>query len=124
MVTTPKPLIGESFSFRQTPNTLRVSVTNSESAWEFELSLRVFGKSQYKEISTKYPTGLVFCDSNLSDGGYRDVVNAVRHLGSQAQVVITSGRDGWPEFIEAMRAGAFLDDIILVPCRPKMWNGW
>ena len=72
---------------------------------------------QCKEAMSDNRIGLVFCDSSLPDGDFRDVVNAARHLGSQAQVVITSGRDGWPEFIEAMRAGAF--DVISKPCRAK-----
>src|SRR5579863_3416158 len=73
--------------------------------------------SQYRDVVSKQSVGLVFSDSTLSDGDYRDVIAASRSLGSRARIVVTSCQATWPEFLEAIRAGAF--DIIPKPCRPK-----
>ena len=73
--------------------------------------------SQYRDVLSKQSVGLVFCNSTLSDGDYRDVIAASRSLGSRARIVVTSSQATWPEFLEAVRAGAF--DIIPKPCRPK-----
>jgi ActR/RegA family two-component response regulator len=73
--------------------------------------------SQYRGVLSKQSVGLVFCDSTLSDGDYRDVIAASRSLGSRARVVVTSSQATWPEFLQAVRSGAF--DIISKPCRAK-----
>jgi ActR/RegA family two-component response regulator len=73
--------------------------------------------SQYRDVLSRQSVGLVFCDSTLPDGDYRDVINASRSLGSKARIVVASPQANWPEFIEAIRVGAF--DVISAPCRPK-----
>ena len=60
--------------------------------------------------------GLVFCESHLSDGSYRDFLSSIRSLKTRCRVVVTSRQADWDEFLEAMRLGAF--DIISAPCRP------
>jgi ActR/RegA family two-component response regulator len=72
---------------------------------------------QYRDLMSKQALDLVFCDCKLPDGDYRDVINAARLAGSQARIVVTSRLASWPEFLEAMRAGAF--DVISTPCRYK-----
>jgi ActR/RegA family two-component response regulator len=72
---------------------------------------------QYRDVLSKQSVGLVFSDSTLSDGDYRDVIAASRSVGSRARIVVTSRQADWPEFLEAIRAGAF--DVISKPCRPK-----
>ncbi len=72
---------------------------------------------QYRDILSKQALDLVFCDSKLPDGDYKDVINAARLAGSLARIVVTSRLASWPEFLEAMRAGAF--DVISAPCRYK-----
>jgi ActR/RegA family two-component response regulator len=73
--------------------------------------------SQYRDVLSKQPVGLVFCDPNLPDGNYRDVINSARSIGSNARIVLTSRQANWPEFLEAVRVGAF--DVISTPCRPE-----
>src|SRR5579863_1041255 len=72
---------------------------------------------QYREVLLKRGLDVVFCDPKLSDGDYKDVINAARSAGSLARVVVTSRLASWPEFLEAMRVGAF--DVISTPCRAK-----
>jgi DNA-binding NtrC family response regulator len=60
--------------------------------------------------------GLVFCDAQLSDGTYRDLLAATHSLKVKTRVVITSRHTDWDEFLEAVRLGAF--DVIPTPCRP------
>lgn len=72
---------------------------------------------QYRDILSKQALDLVFCDPKLQDGDYRDVINAARLAGSLARIVVTSRLASWPEFLEAMRVGAF--DVISTPCRYK-----
>jgi ActR/RegA family two-component response regulator len=73
--------------------------------------------SQYRDVLSKNPVGLVFSDPTLADGDYRDVINASRSVGSNARIVVTSRQANWPEFLEAIRDGAF--DVISTPCRHK-----
>ena len=80
-------------------------------------SLCAITVKEYRHILSKRPLELVFCDSKLSDGDYRDVINATRFAGSFAHIVVTSRLASWPEFLEAMRVGAF--DVISTPCRYK-----
>ena len=72
---------------------------------------------QYRDILSKQALDLVFCDPQLPDGDYKDVINAARLAGSLARIVVTSRFASWPEFLEAMRSGAF--DVISAPCRYK-----
>jgi PleD family two-component response regulator len=72
---------------------------------------------QYREILLKRGFDVVFCDSRLTDGDYRDVINVARSADPQARIVLTSRLANWPEFLEAMRAGAF--DVISTPCHAK-----
>jgi DNA-binding NtrC family response regulator len=60
--------------------------------------------------------GLVFCDTQLSDGTYRDLLAALHALKVKTRVVVTSRHADWDEFLEAVHLGAF--DVIPTPCRP------
>lgn len=67
------------------------------------------------EILAQRRIGLVFCDSRVADGNYKDLLAAYPQPGDKPRVVVTSARAGWHEYEEAMRCSAF--DIISVPCR-------
>lgn len=69
-----------------------------------------------QSILLKETVGLVFCDAELSDGTYRDLIRASRAMKSRARVVVTSEEGEWDDYLEAMRLGAF--DVIASPCRP------
>jgi DNA-binding NtrC family response regulator len=59
---------------------------------------------------------LVFCESTLADGNYRDLLNAVRAEKLRTRIVVTSRGADWGDYLEATRLGAF--DVIVSPCRP------
>lgn len=73
--------------------------------------------NQYQDVISERLVGLVFCDPNLPDGDYRDVINVSRSLGSEARIIVASRLSGGPGSIEAIRDGAF--DVIATPCRSK-----
>ena len=66
-----------------------------------------------QELLCKEAFGAVFCDRELSDGTYRDVLRALRSARSKTQVVLTSCQAEWDEYLEAIRSGAF--DVIATP---------
>jgi DNA-binding NtrC family response regulator len=68
------------------------------------------------EILASENVQLVFCDSILTDGTYRDLLNALRTAHLRAKIVVTSHCADWDEFLEATHLGAF--DVIASPCRP------
>jgi two-component system, NtrC family, response regulator AtoC len=68
------------------------------------------------EVLQNERVGLIFCDSRLADGSYRDLLHMVRSSGDKARVVVTSKRANWDEYLEAIRLGAF--DVITSPCNP------
>jgi DNA-binding NtrC family response regulator len=58
---------------------------------------------------------LIFCDRDLADGNYQQLLKIRTASGAKPRVVVTSRTADWGEFKEAMRHGAF--DVIRVPCR-------
>lgn len=60
--------------------------------------------------------GLIFCDAQLTDGSYTDLLSAFRRRQRKPRVVLTSRLADWDEFKEAMRWGAF--DVVSSPYRP------
>lgn len=57
---------------------------------------------------------LVFCDRQLSDGTYRDVLKTMRSLNKNVPLVVTTRVADWDEYLEVIQQGAF--DLILSPC--------
>jgi DNA-binding NtrC family response regulator len=68
------------------------------------------------EILAKENVRLVFCDSTLGDGTFRELLNASRTEHIRTGIVVTSRSADWDEFLEATHLGAF--DVITSPCRP------
>ena len=57
---------------------------------------------------------LIFCDAQLQDGTYQDLLRTLDKTATAHFVVITSGPDD-EKYEEAMGSGAF--DVIVSPCR-------
>jgi DNA-binding NtrC family response regulator len=72
--------------------------------------------SDCQEILASRDVDLIFCDSRLADGTYRDLLRTPKLAGRKIKVVLTSRLAGWEEFLEAARLGAF--DMIAAPCVP------
>lgn len=72
--------------------------------------------SECREIISQKNVGIVFCDSHVSDGTYKEFLGGYRSREERPRVIVTSRHSEWDEFKEAMRFGAF--DVIGTPCRP------
>lgn len=70
--------------------------------------------SDCQQILASRGTDLIFCDSSLADGTYRDLLGTLQLAKWKVKVVVTSRVAGWEEFSEAARLGAF--DMIATPC--------
>ncbi len=71
---------------------------------------------QASEVLAKRPIELVFCDDELPDGSYRDLLPAARYRQQGTRVVVITRAGEWEEYLEAMRLGAF--DFIRGPMHP------
>src|SRR5882724_11701946 len=74
--------------------------------------------SNVKETSNilaRRPTHVVFCEDNLPDGSFREILRLVKATRPESQVVVSSKLGGVDEYIEAMNLGAF--DFIVPPYR-------
>jgi DNA-binding NtrC family response regulator len=71
---------------------------------------------QASEVLAKQPIELVFCDDELPDGSYRDLLPGARHRQQGIRVVVITRTGEWEEYLEAMRLGAF--DFIRGPMHP------
>jgi DNA-binding NtrC family response regulator len=68
---------------------------------------------ELRDIVAQENVGLVFCEGQLADGNYRDLLAACRSMKSKVRVVVTY--TDWDEYLNAMRLGAF--DVIEIPYR-------
>jgi len=66
-------------------------------------------------ILARRPMHVVFCEDNLSDGGFRELLRLVKADTPEIQVVVSSRLVDVDEYIEAMNLGAF--DFIAPPYR-------
>lgn len=68
-----------------------------------------------RNILARRTMHVVFCEENLSDGGFREILRLVKPARPEIQVVVSSMLRGVEEYIEAMNLGAF--DFITPPYR-------
>lgn len=79
-----------------------------------------FSLRQAKEALSLQSFGIIFCDEYLSEGSYRDLLSAhIRPNGFKLVLMLRSG--DWPEYIEAMRRGAF--DVLRCPLQSAEVEG-
>lgn len=71
-----------------------------------------------REVLEKHEVALIFCDHNLCDGDYRDVLATAlyRPHKNRARLVLISSQMSPEAYQEAKGAGVF--DMISLPCRP------
>jgi DNA-binding NtrC family response regulator len=71
---------------------------------------------QTEEVLSQQAVALIFCDENLSDGSFRDLL--VGRKNQKVPPIVVAIRTGeWNEYLEAMRLGAF--DAIRCPLLPR-----
>jgi DNA-binding NtrC family response regulator len=68
---------------------------------------------QTEQLLSQQPIALVFCDENLPDGSYRDLLSARPAEQKTPPVVITTRVGDWEDYLEATRLGAY--DMIRCP---------
>jgi DNA-binding NtrC family response regulator len=74
--------------------------------------------AQCRQVLAKEKVGLVFCDRNLSDGDYRDllVAAACRSTKGKVKVVLMSPSTDAEDYQNAKHSGVF--EVIDARCRP------
>jgi CheY-like chemotaxis protein len=72
--------------------------------------------AEAQELLSRQSIALVFCDDRLTDGSYRDLLQALRAWNKTPHVVVTTRTGEWKDYLEAVRLGAF--DMIQYPYRP------
>jgi DNA-binding NtrC family response regulator len=83
------------------------------------MSVSVFSCStlrQAKEVLSRQKIELVFCDENLSDGSFRDLLRPNQFWISSPQIVVIFRFGEWAEHMEALQLGDF--EVISSPLHP------
>ena len=70
--------------------------------------------NQCRQVLAKRNVTLVFCDRQLPDGTYCDVLSFIRSSNVNVPVVVTSRLADWNEYFEVLNEGGF--DLIASPC--------
>ena len=89
-------------------------VTAAMSHW----SIEAVPCSGVREARTLLPTArpsLIFCEEDLPDGSYRELLNDVSKTSKTRVVVISAAAEQDAHYNEALSLGAF--DMIASPCR-------
>jgi DNA-binding NtrC family response regulator len=68
-----------------------------------------------EEVLSRHGVALVFCDDRLTDGSYRDLLQALRTWEKAPHPVVTTRTSEWKDYLEALQLGAF--DMIPYPYR-------
>jgi DNA-binding NtrC family response regulator len=71
--------------------------------------------AEAEEVLSQQRVALVFCDDSLTDGSYRDLLQALRRRKKERYVDVTNRIGEWKEYLEALDLGAF--DMIQYPYR-------
>jgi DNA-binding NtrC family response regulator len=71
--------------------------------------------AEAKEVLSRPGVALVFCDDRLTDGSYRDLLQALRTWKKAPHIVVTTRTGERKDHLEALELGAF--DMIQYPYR-------
>jgi DNA-binding NtrC family response regulator len=71
-------------------------------------------RAQAEQILNRESFDVVFCDEELPDGTYSDLVQTTQHDEKIPRVVVTTLRGDWDLYFDALGKGAF--DVIRCPC--------
>jgi len=82
----------------------------SREGWETICTSTV---SECEELFDSQNIAIVFCERDLTDGTYRDILTMTRSRRRSVRLVVTSRLADWGEYLEALRDGAF--DLIASP---------
>jgi len=71
---------------------------------------------QAREVLSRQPLSIVFCDELVAGGSYRDLLQSGDAMRKASRYVIMLHTGEWDEYLEAMHLGAF--DVIRCPIQP------
>jgi DNA-binding NtrC family response regulator len=71
---------------------------------------------QAREVLSRQPLPLVFCDERVAGGSYRELLQSPDGKRETSRFVIMLHTGEWDEYLEAMHLGAF--DVIRCPIQP------
>jgi DNA-binding NtrC family response regulator len=72
--------------------------------------------SQAKDVLSSQKIELVFCDENLSDGSFRDLLRTNQIWIGKPHIVVIVDHSEWGEYMEALQLGVF--EVIYAPLHP------
>jgi DNA-binding NtrC family response regulator len=72
--------------------------------------------NEVRAILGRRPMHIIFCEDDLPEGGYREVLRVARGTGFRTQVVVASPLGELDQYLTAMQLGAF--DFVAPPYRP------
>lgn len=75
------------------------------------------GIEESRKVLVREKVFLVLCDERLVDGDYEDILSASEWSASKAPVIVFSSTGDWPDYLKAIRAGAF--DYMAYPPFPE-----
>lgn len=75
------------------------------------------GIEESRKVLVRERVFLVLCDDRLVDGDYQDILSASEWSTSKAPVIVFSSTGDWPDYLKAIRAGAF--DYMAYPPFPE-----
>ena len=75
------------------------------------------GIEESRKVLVRERVFLVLCDERLVDGDYEDILSASEWSRSKAPVIVFSSTGDWPDYLKAIRAGAF--DYMAYPPFPE-----
>lgn len=85
----------------------------------YDLPVFVFTAStvrQAHEVLASRPIRLLFCEENLADGSYRDLLDSIHSAQPSTQLVLMLSTGEWQEYLEAISLGA--REVIRCPLQP------
>lgn len=84
-----------------------------------ELPVLVFSAATVehaREVLATHSIGLVFCEENLEDGSYKDLLKSVRLTRPETHFVLMLCTGEWVEYLEGLSLGAW--DVLRCPLQP------
>lgn len=72
--------------------------------------------AQARELMASRPMDMVFCEEQLSDGSYREILSELRATRSSTQFVLLMNNGEWNEYLEALRLG--VEEVLRPPLLP------
>ena len=71
--------------------------------------------AESRSVLSRQGICIVFCEDQVADGNYRDLVEEVERTAKEVPIIVVSRLGEWGEYLKAIRMGAF--DYLAWPSR-------